>query len=972
MYTNILLYFLRQNKFFDIATVLCYTNNMNAVINAIKTNIANPNTIFVFPTNISATTWSEYILDQNITQAVALERFIAWDSFKSECIRSNHQTKNSIPSMLRKFFALSVIQKNKEKKLFHSLINPDFIETSSSFSDWISTLLPQLASWYEKRKKSDECDNEDKDLLILKNEYETFLEENKLFEPAWEKPPFYDNGKRYIVIYPEIFQDYLEYKTILEQATSIELIHIDENNTETEVLQYTNTRSELKDAALFIRDLCNKNSLTWSDIAVSINDLENIEAYIKQEFSLYNIPYRFRSGKKLAEYAGGRLFSLIQSCYFEKFSFDSVKNLVLNPVFPWKDSIVAEQLIDFGVNNNCLCTYDNLDVWELAFNKAPKEHRAFEFYKKLKKSITNIATATNFSYLKMHYFVFRDDFFNVAEISEETNRIVSRSISELTNIIDLENSYPKITACNDPLSFFIEQLKSIEYVVQAKENGVNIFSYKLASTAPYKQHIILDASQNALTVTNQTLSFLREEKRKALNIKDENTSALFIKLYKLHSENSVRFSYSQNSFSGFEIPYNSLIPKEIFTNVELNTKDNTTTSKMIDAYYQEKQLFLENTTKIANLHSLQHEGFFNWKKIVSDSNPEAFLQNLKTIIEIKAKKNERLQVSATALNKFYECPIKWLLSDVLDIKDFTRESTLLDTVLIGTFYHEVIKRVLLKLKEEKRPLSIEKDNTLPADINEFIEFTTKDVVHSFPDSCDIRGLSNLTVEVFKAQIDIYIKNLVSFFTEFSLWFQGSFISETEKTVCVSMQNYDIVGKIDCVLDFPGNEFIEQGKYILDFKTVKLPSRHKCIKEDNRDLKNFQLPLYIYLYEQSVFNGKPAVQGCAFMSIHHKKILPLLGTLKIDGKQENPRIKKDKLQRIGENEYGCTFETTLEATQTAITEFTSAILDTNLSLFTNQKLWGKFPSGESVSFETCLSCNFNKICRLTYIISGVKH
>ena len=73
-------------------------------------HLGEPKTIFVFPTGLSATAWAEKMLDH--VAAVAMERFIAWDSFKSEAIRSRHQNKASIPSLMRYIFATHVVQEN--------------------------------------------------------------------------------------------------------------------------------------------------------------------------------------------------------------------------------------------------------------------------------------------------------------------------------------------------------------------------------------------------------------------------------------------------------------------------------------------------------------------------------------------------------------------------------------------------------------------------------------------------------------------------------------------------------------------------------------------------------------------------------------------------------------------------------------------------------------------------------------------
>ncbi len=950
---------------------------MEKVFAAISKTIQNQNNFYVFATDIQARAWSEYILKTGIVEAISTDRFIAWDTFKARCIRSQHQDKNSIPTLLRKFFAHNIIQKNKEQQLFTSIINPQYIHTSASFADWIAQIVSQLCLWHEKIATVHTLDDEDTDLLLIKNEYEAFLQDNNLFDPSWEKPPFQTDGNTYYIMYPEIIQDFTEYKEILESADCIELVHIDSPTEDLEVLQYTNARSELKETALFIRWLCTPISeggkgLLYSDIALTVKDVKSYEPYLLQEFSLYNIPIRLRSGKALGEYSGGKLFSLIQDCYTEKFSFNAIKNLILDPAFPWKNKEGLNQLIEFGIKNNCLCTYDNTDIWEKAFRRSPKEEHARLVYSDLKRCIKALAKSTDFRYVLEHYNQFRSIFFDRNMVDGETDAVLGRCIIELQTVVDLEKSYPSAVRCESPLSFFIDYLNSKEYVLQTPTNGVNIFTYKVACSAPFKQHIILDASQNSLTVANQALSFLRDDKRKLLGANDENTSNFFAVLYNNHSSEKVRFSFSQNSFSGFSIPFNLLQPKKVFTQTELNDENTNTYN---DYYIKEKKAFLHTEEILDTIHSVQHTGFFNWCNSSVEEGAEfkdIFLLDLKERIHAKVFKNSKAIVSATTLKSFYECPVKWLFSKVLKLEDYTVETNLLDDIYIGTFYHEVLKRVLTQFKDEHKPLAIGENKKISADTEELIVHTTKNVIKSFPESCNIKMLSDLTVDIFKSQEEKYIEKMLLFFTEFSLYFHGSYVSDVEKEIHLEREQYTIVGTIDCVLDFPGNATTEAGKFIVDFKTSSLPSRSICIKQAGQELKDFQLPLYIYLYENEYFQGKEAVQGCSFLSISGKKVQPLIGELKPEGREINPKFKKDRLKRTGENSEGFSFEPTMVATLKAVEDFVNAVCDAQLTLFTDSSKWAHFYDGSAVNYDTCLKCQYKKICRTSYTVSGVPH
>ena len=935
---------------------------MTNVERTIQENIHNQRAIFVFPTDVAATSWAEFALTIDGVGAISSERFMAWDSFKSYSIRSQMQDKNSVPSVLRKFFAQNILLRNKTENLFTTIINRDYIETSSSFSDWLAGILPQLQIWEETLNKQATIDAEDNDFLRLKTEYENFLEANNLFDPAWERPPFHDDGCTYFICYPEILQDYAEYKEILETTNCIHIIPIDEVTEKQTVLQYTNTRSELRETAQFIKNLCETTNTQYNDIALSLKDLKTLEPYITREFDLYNIPYKLRSGKALSEYPAGKLFSLLNDCYTENFSFESIKNLVLDTTFPWADTVAASQLIDFGIKKNCLCSYDNKDIWEESFKKSNGEERAAKFYKKLKITIKDIVKSTSFEFILQHYMNFRETFFNQANFTEEADIILSRCIVELVNLVNLEKDFPEATNIEKPFTFFVEQLNNSQYVPQSSTVGVNIFTYKLASCALFKQHIIFDSSQDSLTIAEKRLAFLSDDKRKNLGIKDENTSKDFTNLYGLHSEHTAHFTCSEKTFAGFAIPFNGLEVEKRKTKLE--TKDSSET----DLFFQEKQLFLQNTKDLPKIHSIQKESFDNWNP--TENSTENNAQFAEIIRQKIFNGKPLLSISPTTLREFYDCPIKWLFSRLLQLEETTLEANLLDSMFIGTFYHEIIRRYLESLKKEKRALAVTEDGELPQDLKERLIAIAEEVIEGFPKSCEIRELSDLTMEMFRMQRENFIETILTFMTSFSSSFNGSTISDTERKFEIPYSDHIINGKIDCVLNFPGNNATPEGKFIVDFKSTTPPSRKQCLKTDENELEDFQLPFYIHLCETEWYNGMPNVQGAAFISIRSGEIIPLVGILG-QGRKTNPYGKKARLTRTETNDEGISFEPTMEALYTAIEGFKSAILEEDLSIFTDRQKWGTFPNGEKVPFKKCVGCEYKKYCRTTYSISGAQ-
>jgi len=193
---------------------------MNHVEKTLQENINNPNSLFVFPTDIAASSWADRILRLN-GGAVAMNKFIAWDDFKRNSIKSKVQDKKSIPSVLRKIFVSNLVNENANTAqqgnppVFSSLIKLEYAQTAAQFTPWLTSVLPQLGGWFnrvtglkidnilgkEAETAADKMEGDDRDIFALAQRYAVFLANHKLFEPAWETPPFNDEGKEVFIFF---------------------------------------------------------------------------------------------------------------------------------------------------------------------------------------------------------------------------------------------------------------------------------------------------------------------------------------------------------------------------------------------------------------------------------------------------------------------------------------------------------------------------------------------------------------------------------------------------------------------------------------------------------------------------------------------------------------------------------------------------------------------------------------------------
>jgi len=445
---------------------------MNPVETILINNIDKPNTLFVFPTDIAVSRWADHLLRLK-GGSIAMNKFIAWDKFKQKSIKSKVQNKKSIPSALRKIFVSRLVNENSEAvkqgkpPVFISLIKPQWALNAQQFTPWLTGILPQLSIWFNKKtslsiedilssdsaKAASTFEDDDKDMFSLTCLYANFLDKYSLFEPAWETPPFNNDGKNCFIFFPEALSDFCEYKELLSASDQVKIVYTENTeNLSSHTFYYTNARREITEAALFLRALHENQNIEWDSIAVCIPDSENYEAYVLREFTNRNIPFVKRTSKPLSDFPAGQFFRSVINCVSQDFAFSAFLGLVLNKNLPWKDVNSIHKLVNFGIKNNCISSWDEeaagretqINVWEDAF-KNPYDFISSEtrsFFTELKKHLFALRTSSSFAELRKQYFIFREHYFDMTLCSEETDIVLSRCISELMKFVELEKVFP--------------------------------------------------------------------------------------------------------------------------------------------------------------------------------------------------------------------------------------------------------------------------------------------------------------------------------------------------------------------------------------------------------------------------------------------------------------------------------------------------------------------------------------------------
>jgi hypothetical protein len=1012
---------------------------MNSVETALLENVDKPGSLFIFPTDVAASRWADHLLrllarlrchngngSAAVGGTVAMEKFIAWDTFKRNSIRSKVQNRKSVPAVLRKMFIAALIRENaalcsqNKEPVFSSLIQPVWAQQADSYAGWLAGILPQLGIWFRQaaglpiakigeRKSGDDFFGDDRDLFNLALRYTQFLEKYGLFEPAWETPPFEDTGMECFIFFPESLSDFSEYRELLAASSHVKIIQTNSEakacapsresspSKEGDVFFYTNARSEITEAALYIIALHENQNVSWDNISVSFPDKGNYGPYVFREFDNRNIPYIRQSGKPLASYPPGQFFAAIAGCSSENFSFASLTALLLNRHLPWKEEEKIQALIQFGIDNNCICSWTEtpslegeapsieggkkINVWEDAFENHGKDSAwLYSFFRKLMQMINAMRYADSFSAVRKQYFAFRSSFFDMEKCLFETDLVLSRCITELGYLVEIEDSYPDMSVL-DSYAFFTDYLEEISYLAQQRSSGVAILPYRTAAPAPFDCHIVLGADQESLSAVFSPLTFLPVNKREKLRLCDNDASQAFITLHRFNSRLPAAFFCSEQTFTDYAIPHSAL-KMELKPRSRYRDDPEFGVKFAADLYRDENELYAslyfpvrERAGLPLKIHANQKQGFEEWRLRrkrgstaggnTADANTggdsgtsHPFVEHIRNRFLYKGNDKElegKYSVSSSSLALYFKCPLQFIFSRVLDIKNVEIETSLMANETSGIVYHRIISLFLQELKEKGETIAPpflkgtpSLQYMLPKSYRDKLSEKTDIVFNSFPYLSDVKGdkpaMSMLTARLLLAEKELFFTQLENFLIKFISFFAGFSVVASEGKYTLNKKFYYLNGYIDCVLENQGS------LVIVDFKTKYMPDLSGCIGIE--ELADFQLPMYIRLAENEF--GKPAATAL-FFSILDAAPRVLFGVIQDELSGETiPGEEQDRITR-GSGEY-----------ERIMGEF-----DKKAEQFATEIINGTFAFSPS-HWELCQECGYNKVCRTLYkVFQGEK-
>jgi len=978
---------------------------MHAVENCIKNHGHNFECCFVFPNSISQRITFRKALDITGEATLPSELYLSWNMFIKEHIKKEESEKaEEVESATRQLYAQYVIARHAKAPLFKELIPKNC--NTRLFACWLASILPELQAFlYAKTSGDDEL----ADLHLLAKDYSAFLKENSLYEPGWEQLHINprDDKKRYIIIYPELIDDFARYEGQLREAKNVDFLHV-RSSTESvkrPLYEAENTRLELKYVMSQIEELLLKG-VALSEIALSVVDIEKLQAYILAEAELRDIPIDFYVQTALIDDRFCSIFQKIQEVYSTHYSFEAIKKLLLNKAIPWKFESKIDSLLKFGVEHSCSVSWQEKgkwhNVWEEAFDLlevcSTEEKESKELFSLLKDKIDAICKAKNFEDVASCIDEFMQTCIGKEQIDdrqaqEECQENIQKNLQAISkyrkilkDLIKTEKGFQKYLdeAKINRYDFFVAVLEKEMIHSEVSGQGVSIFPYGAAASIPFKHHFVINLNQQDASIVRGKLKFLRDDKRDRMNIWDVDLTSYFIKSY-LEAEN-VQFSYSKKTYQKYAIAhsfFDELLP---ITSCAGCYQDSY---HKADSFYREECFYLEvlafsnseplasstlakrAIASIGNIYKMQKEGMEGAEHFDKENTFSILREScgsripeLSEAIENSLMKEGQIIANQSDLYTFFlKCPIKFLFEKLLKLEKQTlsfsnMKSKLIDKLDIGTLYHKILERVYRRILATSGG-KFDKNCLADGTSNEDNSYKTiaKKVLESILKERNSSPLVSLFVHSMQVQMERAIEGVFALDAEY---FDGYEIYAIEENLEVSSTDGILYkGKIDRAMRKDKNIVL------LDYKTgFSIP---ECRIKDGK-LTDFQMPFYVFLLENERVNKSNSKDD-------PKNNSSQTSTIEAEDSKEELSVETALFVKLRKGEASYVFRSENKReneekgkTKESRKDFEEQInlLKEEAKIFKNCLTCADFAPSKDI-WKNCIDCEYKHICRTTFFV-----
>lgn len=679
----------------------------------------------VFPNETGARFWlADYALNSE-RGAIRSDRAVSWDTFRKQFL-PRHDDRRPASTLIRQLFITQFLQ-NPHSEPLHWFAPLNYPEANERFSTSIAAILPQLSVVDDEliSKLPDEMVH---DLRILKEAYTNFLIDHQLFEPAYESPSLdyaaEDVAQKgpYCILFPQTILDCDKLLFQLGDPDWITTFSIDSDAETGPCLEvFDNQLQELRTQLRRIAALLEQGVPTH-DIVITCAKLEDFQDVLQEEAKLREIPIRIVQGLSPLQYPAGRFFRALKRVYDEQASLDSMKALLLDPCYPWRDLPLHRRLIakaiELRIDHGDLRNFKGNDQWSSRLYRIDTD--LSQWYDSLKKNIRNICTVSTIEMLREQLNQFQDTFFCDEQWNHPLETVSDSPYSARINPdadvysfcmkrIDLLSdalTTGGFSECQGLFGIFLSLLEDSKYVPQQEQRGIAVYAWPLTAGMLPRYHFAMNLFHNAVQTIQCRANFIPETIGDETLRGETDQTAEVLALYRQIDEQQGGGTYLSCSRQTYS---EVVLSPSWFVEHGRTCHPDMDISQAPDQFVAENDLWKGNEPRTpVCVHENQKKWFdLALRNILSQSRKTSDMARypLKDVTMLRplysmADGKAVLPLSSTSLDLFNACPFAWACRYLYSLEEEEFTVPPVDHRAIGNFLHSAYQRFFQTVTEK--------------------------------------------------------------------------------------------------------------------------------------------------------------------------------------------------------------------------------------------------------------------------------
>ncbi|HUX21014.1 MAG TPA: PD-(D/E)XK nuclease family protein, partial [Spirochaetia bacterium] len=393
------------------------------------------------------------------------------------------------------------------------------------------------------------------------------------------------------------------------------------------------------------------------------------------------------------------------------YTIEGVKGLFQSRAYPWRHRRAGESLVRWGIEHHCAGRYRSAgrlrDPWferlrlvgEGEGNAAADARSLQGFYEAFSRDTAALVGARSFSSLRNQLQRFIKSWLDTEQWKPESRRIFQFALNALNDLIEAHSRIDGISVAN-PYSLWLALLGERLYVQRSGSTGIPVYPYRVSAGIGPAHHFILGATQLGTQVDWRPLSFLREDERGSLGVKDASATEEFLGLY-LSSGTHVVLSFSDQDVAGIELP-----PGYFVMRGAVERPAGLEAGRIADPYLRERDIWTGDAAAPERVYALQGAGAAYFARVGCGRRgadiTRSPIEEAAITQRITARLSDdrgRLKISPTHLDRFWECPFGFLFSTALRVEERSYSIEWSDLRTTGSLMHEVLRRLFFRIRE---------------------------------------------------------------------------------------------------------------------------------------------------------------------------------------------------------------------------------------------------------------------------------